>query len=434
MREKDFLSMKNEIDVEKIRKDFPILKKKINNKRVIYLDSTATSQKPIQVINAIKDYYENYNANVHRGIYKLSEEATELYENSRKNIADFINSKDSRSIVFVRNTTEALNLLAYSYGFNNLKEGDEVVLTVMEHHSNIVPWQFLKKKGIVLKFVDIDDEGYLKMNDFENLITEKTKIVSVTHASNVLGTINDVKKIGKIAHENGSLFIVDGAQSVPHMPVDVEDIDCDFLAFSGHKMLGPMGIGVLYGKYELLEKMDPFLGGGEMISEVHLTESRWAEVPLKFEAGTPNVEGAYGLSVAVDYLRKIGMENVRSHEKDLVSYTLKRLSEKDDIVVYGPKDPENRGGVISFNFKNVRPEKLAKALMMEGIMIHPHDVAQILDLEGIALRSGHHCAQPLMERLGVPATSRASFYIYNGKDDVDAFIESLDRVKEVLKL
>ena len=420
-------------DVNTIRKDFPILERRFNGKRMIYLDSTATSQKPIQMIEAISDYYKKYNANVHRGIYGLSEEATDLYEKSRKNISAFINSRNAESIVFVRNTTEALNLLSYSIG-KKLKKGDEIVTTVMEHHSNIVPWQFLQEKGIKIKYVDINEDGTLRMDQFGELITKRTKIVSVTHVSNVLGTINDVEYIGKIAHENDSYFIVDGAQSVPHMPVDVNSIDCDFLAFSGHKMLGPMGIGVLYGKKEILDEMDPFMGGGEMINEVHLSGATWAEVPLKFEAGTPNVEGAVGLSVAVDYLKKLGMDNVREHEKELVKYAMDRLESFDDITFYGPRNPEIKGGVIAFNFKNVKNAKIAKALMDEGIMIHPHDVASILDLDAVMVRSGHHCAQPLMERLGVPATSRASFYIYNDRDDIDEFIRALGNVKKVLKL
>jgi len=421
------------IDINTIRKDFPILERKFNGKRMIYLDSTATSQKPIQMIEAISDYYKKYNANVHRGIYGLSEEATDLYEKSRKNISSFINSRNAESIVFVRNTTEALNLLSYSLG-KKLKKGDEIVTTVMEHHSNIVPWQFLQENGIKIKFVDINEDGTLRMEQFSELITKRTKIVSVTHVSNVLGTINDVKYIGKIAHENDSYFIVDGAQSVPHMPVDVNSIDCDFLAFSGHKMLGPMGIGVLYGKKEILDEMDPFMGGGEMINEVHLSGATWAEVPLKFEAGTPNVEGAVGLSAAVDYLKKLGMDNVREHEKELVKYAMDRLENFDDIILYGPRNPEIKGGVIAFNFKNVKNAKIAKALMDEGIMIHPHDVASILDIDAVMVRSGHHCAQPLMERLGVPATSRASFYIYNDRDDIDEFIRALVNVKKVLKL
>ncbi|MGC8686453.1 MAG: aminotransferase class V-fold PLP-dependent enzyme [Thermoplasmata archaeon] len=413
--------------------DFPIFERTFNGKKMVYLDSTATSQKPIQVIEAISEYYKKYNANVHRGIYGLSEEATDIYESSRKNISSFIHAKNPESIVFVRNTTEALNLLSYSLG-RTLKKGDEIITTVMEHHSNIVPWQFLQEKGIKLKYLDINNNGLLKMEDLNNLITKNTRIITLTQVSNVLGTINDVKEIGRIAHEHDTYFIVDGAQSVPHMPVDVEQLDCDFLAFSGHKMLGPMGIGVLYGKLELLNEMDPFMGGGEMINEVHITGSTWADVPLKFEAGTPNVEGAMGLSAAVDYLRNLGMEEVRNHEKEMVKYTLSELEKFEDVIFYGPKDPERRCGVVSFNFKNVKNVQMAKALMEEGIMIHPHDVASILDIDAVMVRSGHHCAQPLMDRLGVPATSRASFYIYNDIEDVDKFIDALKKVKKVLKL
>ncbi|MEM3198907.1 MAG: cysteine desulfurase [Thermoplasmata archaeon] len=421
------------MDVKKIREDFPILKRNIRGKRAVYLDSTATSQKPKIVIDAIVNYYENYNANVHRGIYSLSEEATELYEKSRKKVGGFIGAKED-SIVFVRNTTEALNLIAYSYGNKFLKEGDEILTTIMEHHSNIVPWQFLKKKGIKLIFSDINQDGTLNMDDLLSKVNKKTKIVTVTHVSNVLGTINDVNEIGKIAHDNGSIFIVDGAQSVPHMPVNVEKIDADFLAFSGHKMLGPMGIGVLFGKKELLDSMDPFMGGGEMIKEVHTYGSTWADVPLKFEAGTPNVEGAVGLGAAIDYLNSIGMENVREHEKELVSYSLKKFEDFDDLIIYGPKDPEKRGGVISFNFKNIKSRQISEILKNEGIMIHPHDVATILDMSSVMVRSGHHCAQPLMERLSIPATSRASFYIYNDRDDIDALYNALQNVRKVLKV
>lgn len=420
------------MDVNKIREDFPILKRKINGKRAVYLDSTATSQKPRAVINAIVNYYENFNANVHRGIYRLSEEATDLYEKSRENIGRFIGAR-SDSIVFVRNTTEALNLISYSYG-RFLNEGDEILTTIMEHHSNIVPWQFLGRKGVKLVFTDINEDGTLNIDDFINKIGKRTKIVTVTHVSNVLGTINDVRELSKIAHDHGAIFIVDGAQSVPHMPVDVEKIGADFLAFSGHKMLGPMGIGVLYGKRDLLESMDPFMGGGEMISEVHTYGSTWADVPLKFEAGTPNVEGAVGLSAAVDYLRSIGMEEVRNHEKGLVSYSLERLGEINEINIYGPRDPEKRGGVISFNFRNIRSERISEHLRKEGIMIHPHDVATILDMDSVMVRSGHHCAQPLMERLNIPASSRASFYIYNDRDDVDTLFDALKKVRGVLKI
>lgn len=404
------------MNVKKIREDFPILKRKINGKPLIYFDNTATSQKPIQVINAIREFYEKHNANIHRGVHTLSQEASEMYEEAHDKVAKFINARGREGVIFVRNTTEAINLVAYSWGLNNLKEGDEIVATVMEHHSNIVPWQFLEqRKGVVLKFVDINDDGTLKMEDYEKLITEKTKLVTVTHVSNVLGTINDVVKIGKLAHEVNALFLVDGAQSVPHMPVDVRKIDCDFLAFSGHKMLGPTGIGVLYGKEELLQKMEPFLGGGDMIHEVWLHKATYNTLPWKFEAGTANIAGGVGLAAAIDYLEKIGMENIREHEKKLTEYALKKM-EIENIHIYGPLDVKIKGGVISFNIKD----------------LNPHDVAALLDEHGIAVRSGHHCAQPLMRRLGVNGTVRASFYIYNTKEEIDIFVEALEKIVKLL--
>lgn len=422
------------IDTKKIKQDFPILQRIINGHKLTYLDSTATTQKPNMVIDSISDYYRNYNANAHRVIYNIGVESTEKYENARGKVAEFINAKKAEEIIFVRNTTEALNLLAYVYGFNYLKSGDEVITTVMEHHSNIVPWQIWSKKGLQLKFVDINDDGTLKMEEYEKLITNRTKIITVTHVSNVLGTINDIKKIGKIAHDHNALLIVDGAQSVPQMPVNVQDLNCDFLAFSGHKMLGPMAIGVLYGKYEILENLEPFMGGGEMIREVHKEGAKWADIPQRFEAGTPNVAGAVGLSAAIDYLNNIGMENVRDHEKELVSYTLTRLKDRKDLEIYGPLDPEKKGGVIAFNFKNINSESLTNTMQQQGIMIHPHDVASILDRAGVAVRSGHHCAQPLMDRLGVVATARVSFYVYNDEEDVETFIEGLDNIYKILKI
>ncbi|HDJ96676.1 MAG TPA: cysteine desulfurase [Candidatus Aenigmarchaeota archaeon] len=404
------------MNVNKIREDFPILRRKINGKPLIYFDNTATSQKPIQVINVIKEFYEQHNANIHRGVHTLSQEASEMYEEAHNKVAKFINARRMEEIIFVRNATEAINLVAYSWGMNNLKEGDEIVVTVMEHHSNIIPWQFLeKKKGIILKFVDINNDGTLKMEEYEKLITERTKLVTVTHVSNVLGTINDVAKIGKLAHEVGALFLVDGAQSVPHMPVDVRKIDADFLAFSGHKMLAPTGIGVLYGKEELLQRMEPFLGGGDMIHEVWLHKATYNTLPWKFEAGTANIAGGVGLAAAVDYLEKIGMENVREHEKELTEYALKKMK-IENIDIYGPLDVKIRGGVISFNVKD----------------LSPHDVAALLDEHGIAVRSGHHCAQPLMRRLGVKGTARASFYIYNTKEEIDIFVETLEKIVKLL--
>lgn len=424
---------------EEIKKNFPIFDRKINNRKIIYLDSAATTQKPKQVVDAIVDYYYKSNSNVHRGIYRLSDEATELYNKSRENVASFVGANNSSELVFLRNTTEALNLLSYTLG-RRLHKGDEILLTVMEHHSNLVPWQFLQEKGVKLRFAEIDDEGKLDVDDFQSKINDNTKIVSVTHVSNLLGTINDVKSLGKIAHENGSLFVVDGAQSAPHMKVDVKGIDCDFFAFSGHKMLAPTGIGGLYGKIDLLEKMDPFMGGGEMINTVSLEKSTWAEVPLKFEAGTPNIEGAIGFSAAVDFLRGIGMENVRAHEKDLIKYTLKREEEAaiPNLKSYGPMNPEIRGGVYSFNLGEIPPLDLSVELNRNGIgvdtgAVHPHDVASGLDKMSISVRSGHHCAMPLSMRLGVVATSRASYYIYNTREDVDALFEALKSVSEMYR-
>lgn len=420
--------------LQQIKGDFPFFLN--NGKDLIYLDNAATTQKPQKVIDSIVDYYTNWNSNVHRGIYRLSDEATSLYEGSRENISKFIGSRDPRQLAFVRNATEALNLLAYSLG-HGLSKGDEVLLTIMEHHSNIVPWQFLQEKGVKLRFADIREDGTLDMEDFQSKLTKNTKVVSVTHCSNLLGTINDVASLGKLAHENGSIFIVDGAQSVPHMPVDVDKLDCDFMAFSGHKMLGPMGIGVLYGKYELLNGLPPFNGGGEMIRQVYTDHSTYADAPEKFEAGTPNVGGAIGLSAAVDYLRELGMEDVRLHEKDLISYTLKKEEEHniDILKSYGPGNPEERGGIYTFNLGEFNPLSLSDGLNSEhinvGSSIHPHDVASGLDSDNVAVRAGHHCAMPLTHRLNVVATSRASYYIYNSREDIDRLFESLERIRRL---
>ncbi len=404
-----------ELNAEKIREDFPIFKRKINNHPLVFLDSASTSQKPKQVIEAIKNYYEQHNANPHRSIYTLCDEATQIYEKARNKVAKFINAND-KEIIFVRNTNEAMNILAYSYALENLKDGDEILLTVMEHHANIVPWQMLQKKGVKLKFVDINDDGTLNLNQLNEMITKNIKIVSVTHKSNVLGTVNPVKEIGKIAHDNGSVFVVDGAQSVPHTPVDVKDIDADFLAFSGHKMLAPMNIGVLYGKEHVLEKMEPFMRGSDMIKEVQLTEATWNDLPWKFEAGTPNVEGAVGLSEAIDYLNKVGLENIQKHEEELSGYAIEKLNE-----VKGFKPVCNgmlKNGVVSFNIAGV----------------HSHDVAYILDEFAVAIRSGHMCCQPLMRRLGLQSVARASFYLYNIKEEIDTFAEGLNKVKMVFKV
>lgn len=404
------------INVMKIREDFPILKRRVNGKPLVYFDNAATSQKPSVVIEAIRRYYSEYNANIHRGIHKLAEEATLAHEEAREKVAKFINANRTEEIVFVRNATEAMNLVAYTWGQTNIGSGDKVVLTIMEHHSNIVPWQLLaQKKNAKIEFVKIDEKGFLKLDEMREAIDENTKLVCVTHASNVLGTINPVSEIAKLAHNKGALVLVDAAQSVPHMRVNSREMDCDFMAVSGHKMLGPTGIGVLYGKTRLLENMPPFLGGGEMIKEVHTSGATWKDLPYKYEAGTPNIAGAIGLGAAVDYLRKIGMENVQEHEKEITGYAISKMSQVKGLTIYGPRDVEHRVGVVSFNLGD----------------IHAHDLASIMDEEGIAIRSGHHCAQPLMEFLNIPAASRASFYIYNTKEEVDIFINALEKARKL---
>ncbi len=405
------------IDFKNFRKDFPVLRRKVNGHALVYLDSAATSLKPVQVLEAMNRYYNSYTANVARGVHKLAEEATEEYEGGRGKVAGLVGAKE-REIIFTRNTTEALNLLVYSLGFGKLKRGDEILSTVMEHHSNIVPWQFLKAKGVKLKFVDVNPDGTLKIEQYARLLTKRTKIVTVTHVSNVLGTINPISAISKLAHDNGSLLIVDGAQSVPHMPVDVKKLDIDFLAFSGHKMLGPTGIGVLYGKEHLLRGLNPFMGGGDMIKEVGLQKTVYNELPWKFEAGTPNIAGAIGLGAAVGYLQKIGLKKIRDHDKELTDYTLERLSQIPHLKIFGPRNYKMRSGVVSFELRGV----------------HPHDIASILNSEGIAIRSGHACAQPLMERLGVAAVARASFYLYNTRADIDKLVLGLEKARKVFRL
>ncbi len=398
----------------KIRSEFPIFDRIVKNKSLVYLDSAATTQKPLAVIDTVSEYYRNYNANVHRGIYVISEEATQRYEEARDKVARFINAPAREGIVFTRNTTEAINLVANSWGRANLKPGDEVLLTQMEHHSNLIPWQLItREKQAKLKFIPLTPDGRLDLDQLPNLLTERTKVVSLAHVSNVLGTINPVAEIVRRAHEVGAVVVVDGAQSVPHMTVDVQELDCDFLAFSGHKMLGPTGIGVLWGKVKLLDAMPPYMGGGEMISEVQLEYATYRELPWKFEAGTPNIVGAIGLGAAIDYLEKIGIENLRAHEQELLDYALEALKNLNDIDIYGPLP--DRSGVISFNIKG----------------IHPHDVSTILDEDAVFIRAGHHCAQPLMRWLDVAATVRASFYLYNTKDDTDRLTESLRKTKEV---
>jgi cysteine desulfurase/selenocysteine lyase len=404
------------LEVARIRADFPILERNVRGgKPLVYLDNAASSQKPQQVIDALADYYARYNANVHRGIHTLSEEATDEYEKARRKIQRFVNAAHSEELIFVRNTTEAINLVAHSYG-SLLKTGDEILLSEMEHHSNLVPWQMLaQRSGAVLRFIPINDDGTLDMAAFPALLTDRTRIVAVAHMSNVLGTINPVAEITRQAHAAGAVVLLDAAQSVPHIPVDVQAIDCDFIAFSGHKMLGPMGIGVLYGRRELLESMPPFLGGGNMIMLVELERATYNELPDKFEAGTPDAGGAIALGVAVDYLSDLGMDHVRRHEQEVTDYAIEVLLGMEDLALYGPKDSDARGGVISFNLGD----------------IHPHDLGTLLDRDGVAVRAGHHCAQPLMRRLGQVATARASFYVYNTRADVDALAQALGNARAV---
>ena len=404
-----------------IRHDFPILSRTVRDGRpLVYLDNAATTQKPNQVVDTITDYYRRHNANAHRAIYALAEESTELYESARDKVAGFINARDRSQIVFVRGTTEAINMVAYAWGRANVGKGDVVVTTEYEHHSNIVPWQLLtQEKGASLRYIPMDDEGCLMLDALDDILAEgRTKLVAFSMMSNVLGTITDTAAIISRCRRAGVPTLVDGAQAVPHMRVDVESLGCDFFAFSGHKMMGPTGVGVLWARKSMLEKMRPFHGGGDMIREVHKYESTWNDLPYKFEAGTPNIADVVGLGAAVDYLERIGMGNVRRHERELTAYALSKMADIPGLTVYGPRDPDRRGGVISFNFADV----------------HPHDVAQIMDEEGVAIRSGHHCAQVLMERLDVAATSRASFYVYNTKDEVDVLVGSLQKVAKVFKL
>lgn len=402
------------MNIEEIKKDFPIF----NNNDISYLDNGATTQRPIQVINAIEEFYKTKNANPHRGAYTLSVEATEIYENTRKKIADFINAKHQEEIIFSKNASESLNLIAYSYGLDNLKKEDEVVLSIMEHHSNLVPWQYITKKTkSTLKYMYINNNYEISEEEIKSKITDKTKIVGITHISNVLGTINNVKEIIKYAHKKGAIVIIDASQSIPHMKIDVQDLDADFLVFSGHKMLAPLGIGVLYGKREILNKMNPFLMGGDMIEYVYEQETTFAPLPNKFEAGTQNVEGVVGLGAAIDYIQNIGYEKIAEIEKDLINYARKELSKLDFIEMYITPNKERHSAVISFNIKGV----------------HPHDVASILDSQNVCVRSGNHCAQPLMRFLGIDSTCRASFYLYNTKDDVDRLVNSLNKAYNMFK-
>lgn len=406
------------VDKQEFLKDFPLLKREINGRRIAYLDNGATTQKPEQMIQSICSYYGGCNANPHRGAYALSVKATDIYEQARLRTAQFIKAKRPEEIIFTKNATEALNLVAYSYGLNNVKAGDEIVISISEHHSNLVPWQFVAKTtGATLKYIYLEQDGNLSAEDIENKITERTKIVAVTQVSNVLGLKNDIQGIVKKAHSVGAIAVIDGSQSVAHMAVDVQKLDADFFAFSGHKMLSPMGIGVLYGRYEILDKMPPFLMGGDMIEYVEEQNTTFAELPAKFEAGTQNVGGAAGLTAAIDYLEKITFERIEAIEKDLVEYALPQLRELDYIELYGcDSRQDNKTGIITFNVADV----------------HPHDVATILDSYGVAVRAGHHCAQPLHKYLGQNATCRASFYLYNTREDIDRFIAALKKVRGVM--
>ncbi|EPZ44636.1 cysteine desulfurase [Alicyclobacillus acidoterrestris] len=398
-----------------IRKDFPIFEEKINGHPLVYLDSAATSQKPRQVLDVLKRYYEHENSNVHRGVHTLGTRATESYEQAREKVATFIHAPSANQVVFTRGTTESLNMIAYGYARTRFQAGDEIVLPPSEHHSNLIPWQQVARAtGASIKYLPLQPDGTIRLEDVEAAVTDKTKLVAIAHVSNVLGTINPVKEIAEIAHRHGAIMVVDGAQSVPHMPIDVVELDCDFLAFSGHKMCGPTGIGVLYGKKELLEQMEPTYFGGEMIDVVELYESTWKEAPWKFEGGTPIIAGAIGLGAAVDYLSAIGLDAVAEHDAKLANLAMERLQAIDGIDVYGPPAGVHRGGLVTFNLRGV----------------HPHDVATVLDTQGVAVRAGHHCAQPLMRILGVGSTARASFYLYNTEDDVEHLVEALQQAKE----
>ncbi|MBI2873435.1 MAG: cysteine desulfurase [Chloroflexi bacterium] len=398
------------MDARRIREDFPVLRREVNGRPLVYLDNAATSQKPRCVIDALVEYYEGYNSNVHRGVHALSVEATARYEEARAKVTAFIGAPSHEQLIFVRNTTEAINLVARTWAPANVHEGDEILLTEMEHHSNLVPWQKVAQDtGAHLTFIPLAEDHTLDLSRLETVLTSRTRLVALTHVSNVLGTINPVKEIARAAHQLGATVLVDAAQSVPHMPVDVQDLDCDFLAFSGHKMCAPTGIGVLYVKRPVLDEMGPFLHGGEMVKEVWYDHATWNDLPLRFEAGTPNIADSIALGAAVDYLQGLGMENVRQHEVQLTGYTLNALKELEDVTLFGPKDLNVRGGVVSFYAHGV----------------HPHDLGTALDKLGIAIRAGHHCAMPLMRKLNVPATARASFYIYNTEEEVDLLVDGL---------
>ncbi|KML45316.1 cysteine desulfurase [Cytobacillus firmus] len=403
------------MNAREIRQMFPILDQEVNGKPLVYLDSAATSQKPVPVIEAIDKYYREYNSNVHRGVHTLGTRATDGYEGAREKVRKFINAKSTEEVIFTRGTTTSINTVAASYGRSNLAEGDEIVISYMEHHSNIIPWQQVAKQtGATLKYLPLQEDGTISLEDVRTTVTADTKIVSIMQVSNVLGVMNPIKEIAKIAHENGAIMVVDGAQSAPHMKIDVQDLDCDFLAFSGHKMCGPTGIGVLYGKKKHLEKMEPVEFGGEMIDFVGLYESTWKELPWKFEGGTPIIAGAIGLGAAIDFLEQIGLDEIEAYEHKLAAYAMEKMSAIDGMTIYGPKEASKRAGLVTFNIDDV----------------HPHDVATVLDAEGIAVRAGHHCAQPLMKWLKVSATARASFYLYNTEEDIDKLVSGLVKTKE----
>ncbi len=402
-------------DAKEIKKDFPILFQEVNDEPLVYIDNAATTQKPKQVLDAVKHYYENDNANVHRGVHTLAERATRAYEEARETVRNFIQADSTKEVLFTRGTTTSLNLVAQSLGDLVIKEGDEIYISPVEHHSNIIPWQQLaKRKGAVLRYLPLRENGVIDVEASKEMLTDKAKVMAVCHASNVLGTINPIKELAELIHGKDGYLVVDGAQSAPHMSVDVKALDADFYAFSGHKMLAPTGIGVLYGKQELLEQMEPIEFGGEMIDFVYEQDSTWKELPWKFEAGTPNISGAIGLAAAIDYLEEIGMNAIEQHEHDLMAHLLPKLQEIEGLTIYGPKSSDERTGIVTFN--------------IEGV--HPHDVATGFDMEGIAVRAGHHCAQPLMRYLDVQSTARASFYLYNTIEEADQFVDSLKKVKE----
>ncbi|MBU2228980.1 cysteine desulfurase [Patescibacteria group bacterium] len=406
------------LDIKKVKKDFPILNQKMNDQRLVYLDNAATTQKPKMVIETITEFYEKYNANTHRGIYQLSEKATFLYEEAREKVRIFIGAEKTEEIIFTRGTTESINLVAYSWGRKNIEAGDEILLTEMEHHSNIVPWQLLaKEKGAILKFIPVDKEGKLNLDNIDQYFTKKTKLLALIHVSNVLGVVNPIKEIIAKAHMNNVPVLLDGAQSIPHMSVNVKEMDCDFFAFSGHKMLAPTGTGVLYAREDILEKMPPFQSGGSMIREVTMENTQFEDLPIKFEAGTMPIAQVVGLGAAIDYLNSVGMEEIWKHEQEIVNYALNKVRAIDGVTVYGPKEKIERSGIVSFTIDGV----------------HPHDIASILDESGVAIRAGHHCAQPLLRALGTEATARASFYLYNDQKDVDQLVEAVNKAIKILK-